>query len=528
MTNAASAPKPWQAKLTTLAPAAAAAASAACAIAGSIGAIPFPAWLAIVTGCVAFAYPVLVVGRSRTSRERSDVVVREREEFRRKLDRDPLTNLLSRAAFHSALERLPKTQPADASIIVLFFDLDRFKDVNDSIGHKAGDSLLVQAARRAESVLEGAIALARLGGDEFAAILPCDCTKRPEDYGLAVVEVMKEPFEIDGCTVEVAASVGVAVGDALLDDGHELLRRADAAMYEAKGSARGGCRLFDDVLSDRQMRESAIRVEIGRSMLEKSFELYYQPLVDARTGRFASAEALLRATSPNLADVSIAKVISVAEASGQIIPLTDWTIDTALDAIKVLGGSSVAVNISPIYFRRHDFVHRLFDKLLTSNTRPELLTVEVTEGVLISDIAAARHSISRLREIGIKVFLDDFGTGYSSLSYLQHFDLDGLKLDKSFLREVGDKRKATQIIRSIIDFGHSLDLRVVVEGVESDWQARLLQLLGCDLLQGYELGVPMPLPALLQLRGKELLAQPEAMGPPNGIAPGTPRLRAAS
>ncbi len=521
-------PKPWRERLSTGGPAAAAVASAACAIAGTIEAIPFPDWLAIVTGCVALAYPVLVVGRSRMSRERSNVVVREREEFRRKLDRDPLTNLLSRGAFNTALERLGKVNSHCTSVIVLFFDLDRFKDVNDTIGHKAGDSLLIEAARRAESVLPGAVALARLGGDEFAAIMRFPPSQRPEDYGHALVEVMQEPFLIEGCTVEVAASVGIAVGDALLDDGHELLRRADAAMYEAKGSARGRCRLYDDVLSERQMRESSIRVEIGKSMLEQAFELHYQPIVDARTGRFASAEALLRSKSPELSDVSIAKVISVAEASGQIIPLTDWTLDAALEAIKVLESSSVSVNISPVYFRRHDFVHRLFDKLLSSKTRPELLTVEVTEGVLIADIEAARNSISRLREIGVKVFLDDFGTGYSSLSYLQHFDLDGLKLDKSFLREVGDKRKATQIIRSIIDFGHSLDLRVVVEGVENDWQARLLQLLGCDLLQGYELGVPMPLPALLKLRGQELLAQPAPLEPANEAAHRPGRLRAAS
>ncbi len=437
-----------------------------------------------------------------------DLVERECEELHLTLHRDPLTNLLNRTAFNVALDGLANAPSGCGGIIVLFFDLDRFKDVNDSLGHKIGDHLLIEVARRAGSVLEGAIAFARLGGDEFAAIVPYNASQRPEDYGHAIVEVMNEPFLIDGRTVEVAASVGIAVGDAVLDDGHELLRRADVAMYEAKGSARGGCRVFDDMLSGRQMRESSIRVELGKSMIEQAFELHYQPIVDARTGRFSSAEALLRSQSALLSDVSTAKLISVAEASGQIIPLTDWTLDVALDAIRTLGNAPIAVNVSPVYFRRHDFVHRVFDKLLSSRTRPELLTVEVTEGVLISDIAAARHSISRLREIGVRVFLDDFGTGYSSLSYLQHFELDGLKLDKSFLREVGDKRKATQIIRSIIDFGHSLDMRVVVEGVESDWQARLLQLLGCDLLQGYELGVPMPLAELREFRDRSARAQP--------------------
>jgi predicted signal transduction protein with EAL and GGDEF domain len=310
--------------------------------------------------------------------------------------------------------------------------------------------------------------------------------------------------------VDVAASVGIAVGDAMLDDGHELLRRADVAMYEVKGSARGGCRVYDDMLSGRQVRESSIRVALGQSIVERAFSMHYQPIIDARTGRLSSAEGLLRAQLPALSDVPISSLIAVAEESGQIMQLTDWTIDTVLETIRALETLPIAVNVSPIYFRHPDFVHRVCDRLLATRVRPELLTIEVTEGVLIADIAAARQSISRLREVGVKVFLDDFGTGFSSLSYLQHFELDGLKLDKSFLREVGDKPKATKIIRSVIDFGHSLDMRVVVEGVESDWQARLLQLLGCDLLQGYELGVPMPLHELRAYREAFRLAQPDS------------------
>jgi EAL domain-containing protein (putative c-di-GMP-specific phosphodiesterase class I) len=264
------------------------------------------------------------------------------------------------------------------------------------------------------------------------------------------------------------------------------------------------------MLSGRQVRESSIRVSLGQSMVERAFVMHFQPIVDARTGRLSSAEGLLRAQLPALADVPISSLIEVAEASGQIMPLTDWTLDTVLETIKALENTPISVNISPIYFRHPDFVHRVLDRLLSTRVRPELLTLEVTEGVLIADIEMARRSISRLREVGVSVFLDDFGTGFSSLSYLQHFELDGLKLDKSFLREVGDKRKATQIIRSVIDFGHSLDMRVVVEGVESDWQARLLQLLGCDLLQGYELGVPMPLHELRSYRDTFRLGQPES------------------
>jgi len=465
--------------------------------------IPASVWLQWLPMALAFAaagFGLLATRRSRARLAEHEDVVRECAELRVKLGRDPLTDLVNRAAFDLALDDLASEAPVCGTVVIIFFDLDRFKDVNDTLGHKVGDNLLIQVARRAEAILANATAFARLGGDEFAAILPHRSAQRPEDYGRAIVEAINEPFLIDGHRVDVAASVGIAVGDALLDDGHELLRRADVAMYEAKGSGRGGYRVFDDMLSGRQIREGSIRAELGKSIAAQAFSLHYQPIVDARTGTLTSVEALLRPQSPVLRDASIEKIISVAEASGQIMPLTEWTLDTALAAIQALDNLPVAVNISPVYFRRQDFVHRVIDRLVASGTRPDLLTVEVTEGVLIADIAAARQSIARLREIGVRVFLDDFGTGYSSLSYLQHFELDGLKLDKSFLREVGDKKKATQIIRSIIDFGHSLDMKVVVEGVESDWQGRLLQLLGCDYLQGYEIGVPMPLPDLSTFR----------------------------
>ena len=494
------------------APAVAAIAAGACLLAGGLGALRLPGWIEVILACIAIGFPILALRRSREVQEQRDRAEAECRDLRLSLSRDPLTGRMNRTAFNVALDELANDPIGCGTIIVLFFDLDRFKDVNDTLGHKVGDHLLVEVARRSGAVLDSATAFARLGGDEFAAIVPCGISQRPEDFGRAIVEAINEPFQIDGHRVDVAASVGIAVGDAVLDDGHELLRRADVAMYEAKGAARGGWRVFDDQLSGRQMRESSIRAELGKSMVEQQFELYYQPIVDARTGAVSSAEALLRPQSPNLHGVSIEKLISVAEASGQIIPLTEWTLDTALATIHAFGDLPIAINVSPVYFRRPDFVHRVLDRLMASATRPQLLTLEVTEGVLIADIAAARQSIARLREIGMRVVLDDFGTGYSSLSYLQHFELDGLKLDKSFIREVGDRKKATQIIRSIIDFGHGLDMHVVVEGIESDWQARLLQLLGCDYLQGYEIGVPMTLGDLRCFRERAAIKPPIAVG----------------
>jgi len=415
---------------------------------------------------------------------------------------DQLTGLMNRSAFDAVLDD-PRVAEHEM-LILLFFDLDRFKDVNDTLGHKAGDDLLKQVAQRASEAVGQTIALARLGGDEFASVIAWSADRRAEQYGAAIVEAVGAPYLIDGHQVEIGASVGLALGDPTRFNPRELLRRADLAMYAAKGSPGGRYRLFDDALDRHQTRESSVRIELGKAMLENLFSLHYQPLIDARTGAFSSAEALLRSQAPALRDVTPAALISTAEASGQINALTDWTIETALAAIAKLKTSPIAVNISPVYFRKPEFVSRLMDKLLLARVRPELLSIEITESVLIENLDAARQSVDRLRELGIKVFLDDFGTGYSSLSYLQYFELDGLKLDKSFLRNVGDRRKTNQIIRSMIDFGHSLDMRVVIEGVESDWQVRLLQLLGCDLLQGYEIGMPMPFDDLLAYRDRHI------------------------
>jgi EAL domain-containing protein (putative c-di-GMP-specific phosphodiesterase class I) len=315
-----------------------------------------------------------------------------------------------------------------------------------------------------------------------------------------LVGAIAEPFILGGRRIEVTASVGIAIGDAAVQGGEELIRRADLAMYEVKGQAGGGYHIFDDLLSNRQMRENAIRRELATADFAERFALYYQPIVNARTGLIEKAEALLRSQDHRISGIPASLVVSVAEDSGQIVALTDWTIDTALRAAQQLQ-VPVAINLSPAYFRRADFADKLVDRLIEARCPPSALIVEVTEGILIADVKQARETIDHLRAIGIEVWLDDFGTGYSSLSYLQNFELDGVKLDRSFIQEVGRSDKAARIVRAMIDFTHSLGMKTVVEGIESEWQARILQLQGCDYLQGYELGVPMlasELAAILQ------------------------------
>lgn len=415
---------------------------------------------------------------------------------------DLLTGLLNRRAFLATMQQAGTSSESYAC--VLFFDLDRFKDVNDTLGHRAGDQVLVQVAERCRPILGEDLPFARLGGDEFAALLPYDPRRPPEIAGRAIVEALAQPMNIEGRMVTIGASVGIAVGNLQSEGPDELLRRADLAMYEAKGSGRGACRIYDDALSGQQRQKSKIRMELGRSDITSEFTMAYQPLVDARSGTMASVEALLRWRSSALGDVSPATLIAIAEESGDIESITDWTLDQALAAAPRLGGASVAVNISPLIFRQPEFAHRIFDRLLMTGVRPELLTLEITEGILIADVERSQAAIARLQDVGVRVVLDDFGTGFSSLSYLQNFAFDGLKLDKSFLRNVGAKRQANEIIRTMINFGHSLDMKVVVEGVENEWQIRLLQLIGCDLLQGYALGAPMTLDEICDFKPQEM------------------------
>ena len=290
------------------------------------------------------------------------------------------------------------------------------------------------------------------------------------------------------------------------------------AMYEARAANLNSYRVFDDVMEERMTSRVNIRAELTRALDSDELTLNYQPLVSARTGELKSVEALLRWNSPRLGNVSPGVLIPIAEESGQIIELSHWVLDKALCAIKTLGDVPVGINISPVHFRQGQFATMVADKLLAANIRPELLYIEITEGVLISHMDAAKKTITQLRNLGIKVYLDDFGTGYSSLSYLQNFEFDGMKIDKSFLRNLGERQQATQIMRSVIDLGHSLNLQVVAEGIESDWQARLLQLLNCDILQGFHFATPMSLDGVQAFRVQQAEALAQVAAAPVALA----------
>jgi diguanylate cyclase (GGDEF)-like protein len=412
---------------------------------------------------------------------------------------DAVTGLKNRVAFSKELEALIDGG-GQGEFAVLFLDLDRFKEVNDTLGHKVGDGLLKGVATRLRELLPTEDVLARIGGDEFAAIVRIDPTRRADDLAIAIVEAVYEPFLIEGHVVHVGASVGIAKGMRPTSSAEELLRQADIAMYDAKFSKTDSFRIFDERMSNMIALRSSMRSELEKAIREDELSLKYQPVVDSRTGELSSVEALLRWPNSSQGEISPGDLIPLAEESGQILALGGWILDKALLAVKELKDVPVAVNVSPIQFRHHGFATIVGDKLLATGVAPELLRLEITEGVLISHMDAAKSTIRQLRQIGVVVVLDDFGTGYSSLSYLQNLDFDYMKIDKSFMKDLGRRQLATQIMRCVIELGHSLELKVVAEGIENDWQARLLQLLNCDYLQGYFLGAPMSLEDLHAFR----------------------------
>ena len=414
---------------------------------------------------------------------------------------DAVTGLKNRIAFSRDLEAL-LDRGGQGEVAVLFLDLDRFKEVNDTLGHKVGDGLLKGVATRLREMLPEGDTLARIGGDEFAAIVRIDPTRPVDDLAIAIVEAVYEPFLIDNHVVHVGASVGIAKGMRPTSSADELLRQADIAMYDAKFSKTDSFRVFDERMSNMIALRSSMRTELEKAIRNDELALKYQPIVDTRTGELTSVEALLRWSNSSQGEISPGDLIPLAEESGQILALGGWILDKALLAVRELKDVPIAVNVSPIQFRHHGFATIVSDKLLASGVAPDLLRIEITEGVLISHLDAAKSTIRQLRQLGVVVVLDDFGTGYSSLSYLQNLDFDYLKIDKSFMKDLGRRQLATQIMRSVIDLGHSLELKVVAEGIENDWQARLLQLLNCDFLQGYYIGAPMPLEDLHKFRIK--------------------------
>ena len=422
---------------------------------------------------------------------------------------DPLTGLANRALFRDrVMHALERAQRRQQPVTALFLDLDNFKAVNDSLGHAAGDQLLVAVAERLLHSTRGADSVARLGGDEFAILLE---HARADQEARTVVErvtrALLRPFSLEGKEVFVGASIGIA-GAANGDGPDELLRNADVAMYRAKAAGKGGYVLFEPAMHSAAVERLELEAEFHWALERGELMLHYQPVAALGTGQITGVEALVRWNHPRQGLIPPAAFIPLAEETGLIVPLGRWVLREACrQAARWQWGMpgeaplTVSVNISGRHLQDAGLVEDVAAALRESGLTPASLTVEITESVLMQNTEATLVRLHELKALGVRLAIDDFGTGYSSLSYLQRFPVDILKIDKSFIDGVERGRNDDALARTIIALGQMLSLRTIAEGIEEGDQVRRLQDLGCELGQGYFFAKPLPAEELDALLG---------------------------
>jgi len=410
---------------------------------------------------------------------------------------DALTGLPNRNLFQDRLvQAMALAKRNDWPMAVLFIDLDRFKLVNDTLGHSAGDKLLKEAAERLRSCIRSSDTVGRLGGDEFAAIL--SELARPGDAGLVAqkfIEVLKHPFDLDGKETYVSASVGITLYPADSDSAEALVMNADAAMYRAKEQGRNNYQYFTRDMNERALRRVQVEAALRRALERKEFRLVYQPKANLATGKISGFEGLLRWQHPERGTVAPSEFIPVLEETGLIVPVGEWVLHTACTQIRTweklgLKVPPVSVNLSARQFEQKnlkDAVHRILGE---TEVDPSLVEFEITESLLMKDPEGTARTLSSLKESGVRLSMDDFGTGYSSLGYLKRFPIDTLKIDRSFVHDISTDADGATLTRAIIHLAQNLRLKVVAEGVETEDQLAFLRDNGCDEMQGYLFAKP--------------------------------------
>jgi diguanylate cyclase (GGDEF)-like protein/PAS domain S-box-containing protein len=414
--------------------------------------------------------------------------------------RDDLTGLPNRAWINQHLHALLDQASKHASTTVLFIDLNRFKEVNDSMGHAAGDRLLQQVSQRLQSCMRPGDVVARLGGDEF--VVAANCAGRDAAAAIAqrLIAALKAPFQVDGLEICVGASIGISLSDGGALTPECLFQNADTAMYRAKVVGDSAYRFFEPGMSVEAKRRLQLEVAMRRALELGQFELHYQPRIDLRDMRLQGMEALLRWHHPELGRISPAEFIPIAEERGHIEAIGRWVLQQACGDARRLGDRyavtlRVSVNVSARQLRRADLVAEVEQALRESGLPAGALELELTESALIEDTEQSADILRRLKHLGVTLSLDDFGTGYSSLSYLKRFPVDVLKLDRSFFHEQPFKAKNGDFVKALVDMAHALGLSVVAEGIETEEVMDTLRLAACDEGQGYLFARPMSLQA---------------------------------
>ena len=431
----------------------------------------------------------------------SDVTERKESEERIhfQTNYDTLTGLPNRSLFQDRLNlALPSMSRSDRKLALMFIGLDGFKLVNDTLGHDIGDLLLKKAAKRLGTCVREGDTVARLGGDEFTVIMPnlVDPHHAPL-VSQRVLDALAKPFRLNGNETFVSASIGITIFPDDASEAKELLRNADAAMDRAKEQGKANFHFFTADLNAVAQERMVLKNGLGKALENGEFSLHYQPKLEIESGRITGVEALMRWNSPDLGMVSPVKFIPVMEETGQVVEMGEWAIRTACLQHQEwrqagLPRIRIAVNLSPRQLRDASFVLIVENVLRETGVEPAGLELEITESLLMSDSGDALKTLGELHEMGIHMAMDDFGTGYSSLSYLKRFPIDTIKIDRTFVADIATSPDDAEIIRTIISMGHTLNRKVIAEGVENDQQLSLLRDYQCDEIQGYFFSRPLP------------------------------------
>ncbi|MBT8499620.1 diguanylate cyclase [Pantoea agglomerans] len=415
---------------------------------------------------------------------------------------DVLTGLPNRALVEDRLtQALALATRHDQRVALLLIDLDRFKTINDTHGHHAGDELIIAVAQRLSRIVRASDTVGRIGGDEFIVVMP-DVDNIGQVHSLAqrIIDELSEPFTLFGSDIWSGASIGLALAPKDGVDRLELMRKADIALYEAKSGGRGTYRQFERAMDESVRTRQTIAADLRTALHNRQgLEVWYQPLMDIGGQQMVGIEALLRWHHPTRGLIAPGEFIAIAEETGLIIPLGEWVLAEACVTQQRFPELLVAVNVSPVQFRSTGFVERVMAIVSQNGGDPKRLELEITEGVLIEDEREARAIIVELRDAGFRIALDDFGTGYSSLNYLSNFPVDKIKIDRSFTQSLGVAENSVAIVESVVKLGHAMGLMVTAEGVETPGQMSALADAGCNQLQGYLFSQAVPADQLAAL-----------------------------
>jgi diguanylate cyclase (GGDEF)-like protein len=406
---------------------------------------------------------------------------------------DVLTGLPNRTMFQQQLDQSFRAAEGNGGLFALHcLDLDQFKVINDTLGHPAGDALLIEAGQRVLQAARGHF-VARLGGDEFIVLQSVGDDRNAIDrLAREILSTMAKPLTIDGNELVPSTSIGIAIAPDDGSDGETLLRNADLALYRAKEAGRGTYAFFEESLNERAQERRQLETDLRLALERGEFELHYQPLFDLDQNRVCSFEALLRWNHPKRGVISPTDFVPIAEDTGLIVPIGAWVIREACNRAATWPDHvRVAVNVSPIQFHRGVLHETILRALADSGLAAQRLEAEITESVFLEGSESTLRLLHALRALGVRIALDDFGTGYSSLSYLQSFPFDKLKIDRSFIQNLLTRHGATAIVRAITELAHALDMEVTAEGVEETAQLTELRTYGCSSVQGYLFSEPM-------------------------------------